>query len=99
MSDQRTPQPPAPKQAEKVDDQRVTVLNADPYLRTIDFGENPADGTRRGVSIPASKTDKFHRVTPGRAEMPLSDWQAIKAHPTAKHLVRRGVLTLLAAEG
>lgn len=72
----------------------VTVLNSDPFLRTVLLpGEG---GVQRPVSIPPGKVDKFHKTTPGRVEVTAADWELIKKHPTAKHLVKAGTLSLLA---
>lgn len=54
-------------------------------------------GPRRRISIPRGKLDGLKtRVEPGRLEkVPLSDWEAIKVHPTAKHMVMDATLTMI----
>lgn len=77
------------------DTRTVIVLNADPFLRTIVLPV-PDGAPSRSVSIPSAKVDGFRATTPGQAEMPIADWEAIKNHPSAKVLAKRGTLSLLA---
>lgn len=89
MSKQQQDAPPGPEKT-------VTVLNIDPFLRTIDLGKDD-DGVSRRVTIPPAKVDGFHRTDPGRTTMKLSEWEGIKVHPSAKFLVMKGNLSLLLA--
>lgn len=80
----------------KTPERTVTVLNSDPYLRTIDFGVDPETSERKDLTIPAAQTNKFHKTTPGRKEgVPISVWEMVLKHPTASKLVKTGTLTLL----
>ena len=82
--------------APKAPERTVTVLNSDPYLRTIDFGVDPETSERKDLTIPAAATNKFHKTTPGRKEgVPISVWEMVLKHPTASKLVKSGTLTLL----
>lgn len=72
---------------------KVIVINSDPWFRSVDFGTD-ANGVRKVLSIPEAKTDKMHKTTVGQVEMTHAEWEAICAHPTAKHLVASGSLSL-----
>lgn len=105
MSEQSRPQQGQPRIEPKIETpaveriaaeqpaRKVTVVNSEPYPRAVDCGANE-DGTRKILSIPKAKIDKLHHVTPGEAELTAADWELICAHPSAKHLVAKGTLSL-----
>ncbi len=87
------PSPPAPEGP-------VTVLNHTPHARVVDFGVigDESTGPRERVDIPAAAHCLPGAAPkPGRVEVTAQQWERIKSHPTACHLVRSGGLTRLEA--
>lgn len=93
MSQQQQPKGIGAATPEQDPDEKVTICNSDPFPRVVDFGVAP-DGQRRTVQIPAAKVDKLHTTTVGQAGWTRAEWEETCKHPTARHLVARGALSL-----
>jgi hypothetical protein len=86
---------PAPEAKPTKVVEMVTVINSSPFPREVDFGlVNAETGERKALRIDAAVVDKLHATKVGKAQWSREDWDAVCAHPTAKHLVEAGDLSL-----
>lgn len=76
----------------------VTVLNRSLHPRTIDLGplNSKSPALRRVLKVPPGVfSKKSHTIVPGRAEVELELWMAVRKHPVGMKLIERDVLGIV----